>query len=80
MNEMFVTMAAILFLFGWYGLIMIVAYFLAPTQKLRFVWCRETGSFSLVETLAAPGARGAPFITHCLLWPEFESCKRRCVR
>jgi hypothetical protein len=81
MNDFTLTIGALLFIFGWYGLSKIVGRWSRRTEKLRVVWCGRLKTFSLVETKPAPNDKGNdPEVDRCLLWPEFHDCDQRCIR
>lgn len=80
MSDLMLTMTAISFLLVWYSLILVIAYVLKPHETLRIVWCPETSSFSFVEVeIDSSAAEHAVAVKHCLFWPEFRACSRRCV-
>ena len=81
MNELTLTIGALLFIFGWYGLSKIVGRWSRRLEKLRVVWCGQLKTFSLVETKPAPDDTGNnPEVRRCLLWPEYHDCDQRCIR
>lgn len=80
MNDFAITVSVVLFLFGWYGLILLIGHLLTPQGSLRFVWCPETKSFSLVEAESTFGTKKTAYVKHCLLWPELRGCHGRCLK
>ncbi len=81
MDSLTITIGAILFVFGWYGLSKVVGRLTRGLQQSRVVWCSRGKTFSLVETEPTQAAEEAePAVRHCLLWPEFQDCHRSCLR
>ena len=81
MNELTLTIGALLFIFGWYGLSQIVGRWSRKLQKWRVVWCARMETVSFVETKPAPNDTGNnPEVDRCLLWPELHDCDQHCIR
>jgi hypothetical protein len=81
MDSLTITIGAILFVFGWYGLSKVVGRLTRGLQQSRVVWCPRCKTFSLVETEPTPAAEDTePAVRHCLLWPEFHECNQNCLR
>ena len=81
MNELTLTIGALLFVAGWYGLSQIVGRLSRKLQKWRVVWCARIETVSFVETKPAPDDAGNNCeVLRCLLWPELQDCDRRCIR
>ncbi len=81
MNDITMIIAALLFVLIWYGLTLIGRALFKPFEKMKLVWCPEVGSFSFVEPQPTSGIASAPLsVKHCLLWREYERCKKRCVK
>jgi len=80
-NELDLTIGALMFILGWYGLSKLVGRLSRGLQSSRLVWCSRVKTFSLVKIAPGRGNGGAPGKVHaCLLWPEFQDCDRRCIR
>jgi len=76
-----ITIGAILFVFGWYGLSKVVGRLSRGLQQSRLVWCSRNRTFSLVETEPTQAAAETkPAVRQCLLWPEFHDCNQSCLR
>jgi hypothetical protein len=81
MDNLNITIGAILFILGWYGLSKIVGWMSRGLQKSRLVWCSRANTFSLIETAASqPGITTKPEICRCLLWPEHHNCDQSCLQ
>ncbi len=80
MTDLEVTLETALFLFGWYGVILLAGRLLASMEKIRLVWCPDILSFSWVKTSILKDTRAIPVVTGCLLWPEYEGCEGRSVK
>jgi hypothetical protein len=80
MDNLNITIGAIFFILGWYGLSKIVGRLTRGLQKSRLVWCSRAKTFSLIET-AAPqsGTTTKLEIRRCLLWPEYHNCNQSCL-
>jgi hypothetical protein len=73
--------ATVVFVLIWYAMTLIGRWLFKPYEKLKLVWCPEVRSFSFVETDPIPKADSSSVsVKRCLLWPEHEDCKRRCVK
>jgi hypothetical protein len=80
-DNLTITIGAIWFVFGWYGLSKVVGRLSRGLQQSRVVWCSRGKTFSLVETEPAQAAEETkPVLRHCLLWPEFHDCNQSCLR
>jgi hypothetical protein len=71
--------APLVFVLIWYALTLIGRALMKPYEKLKLVWCPEVRRLSFVETDAILEGGGAS-VRRCLLWPEHEDCKERCVK
>lgn len=81
MDNLNITIGAILFILGWFGLSKVVGRLSRGLQKSRLVWCSRAKSFSLIETAASQSGGAANLeIRRCLLWPEHHNCNQSCVR
>ena len=78
MTEMNEIITAVVFVIIWYGLILIGRALFRSYEKMKLVWCPEVRSFSLIETGTV--SKAVSVVKHCLLWPEYKSCKQRCVK
>ena len=73
--------APLVFVLIWYALTLIGRALMKPYEKLKLVWCPEVRRLSFIETDAISKSGGAPVsVKRCLLWPEHEDCKERCVK
>jgi hypothetical protein len=77
MNDIGNMITIILFVSLWYSLFVVGRALLKPYEKLKLIWCPELHSFSFIETQANAG--GSTAVKQCLLWPEHERCKQRCL-
>jgi hypothetical protein len=81
MSDITMIIATLVFVLIWYGLTLIGRALFKPFEKMNLVWCPEVRSFSFVETQPTSGSAFAPVsLKHCLLWPDHERCKERCVK
>jgi hypothetical protein len=80
MNDIAFTVAAILFLLSWYGVILVGRRLLQAYEKLQLAWCPEIHSFSFIETNKPLKGDVSVLVNQCLLWPEFKGCNQRCVK
>ena len=81
MNDLDLTIGALVFMLGWHGLSKIVAHLSRRLQQSRVVWCARIKTLSLVETEPERAQnRAQPTVRRCLLWPEYHDCDQRCVR
>lgn len=71
--------ATVVFVAIWYAMTLIGRALLKPYEKLKLVWCPEVRSFSFVETEPKADSSSVS-VKRCLLWPEHEGCKRRCIK
>jgi hypothetical protein len=73
--------AMVVFTSIWYAMTLIGRALFKPYEKMRLVWCPEVRCMSFVETVATPKGKGATTpVKRCLLWPEYGTCGRRCVK
>jgi hypothetical protein len=72
--------APLVFVLIWYALILIGRALMKPYEKLKLAWCPELRRLSFVETDAISKAGASVAVKRCLLWPEHEDCKERCVK
>ena len=72
--------AALVFVLIWYALTLIGRALMKPYEKLKLVWCPEIRCPSFVETDANSKGGASVSVKRCLLWPEHEDCKERCVK
>jgi hypothetical protein len=81
MDNLTITIGAILFISGWYGLSKVVGRLSRGLQKFRLVWCSRAKTFSLIETTASQtGNAMKPEVRRCVIWPEFHNCGQTCIR
>lgn len=80
MDELELSMATTLFLFGWYGVILVAGRLLASAEKIRLVWCPDILTFSWVKTAILKDAPTIPVVASCLLWPEYKGCEGHCIK
>jgi len=81
MNDLTRIIAALVFVIIWYAMTLIGRALMEPYEKLKLVWCPEVRRLSFVEADAISEDGGASVsIRRCLLWPEDEDCKERCLK
>ena len=72
--------AVLVFVLIWYALTLIGRVLMKPYETLKLVWCPEMTAPSFVETDANSKGGVSVSVKRCLLWPEHEDCKERCVK
>jgi hypothetical protein len=78
MNELTITIGALMFIFGWYGLSKLVGWLARRWEHSRIVWCAPMKTFSIVDVSTRKGGANGE-VRRCLLWPEQHDCAQRCI-
>jgi hypothetical protein len=76
MYDVYVTMAIIMFVLGWYAVMLAGHLALSRFEGMRVMWCPALSTFSLIEISSANGVQR---VKNCLLWPEYGTCGGSCL-